>query len=177
MEETFCAVERAPGQERQHTKASCFNSTAFQFWVRLHSNMALMGFANPPRAFLPASSRRYIRMSWRARAGRRRRDSCRRRWKRRRCRWRTSRGSPSVDIQGRVQLAIPSFFGKGRKGPSDGYRVFWLGSHFLTGGWVNKPLTAVRAADAADQSRLIGYEEERRLGLLAKCGFAYCPVR
>ena len=31
-------------------------------------------------------------------------------------------GSASVDIQGRVQLAIPSFFGKGRKGPSDGYR-------------------------------------------------------
>ncbi len=87
-----------------------------------------------------------------------------RRWKRRRCRWQTSRGLASVDIQGRVQLAIPSFFGKGRKGPSDGYRfrstrptgcpltrkdrgpdtggcpaclhesVFWLWSHFLTGG-------------------------------------------
>ena len=41
-------------------------------------------------------------------------------------------------------------FGKGRKGPTDGYRVFWLWSHFLTGEWVNKPLTAVRAADAAD---------------------------
>lgn len=109
-------------------------------------------------------------MSWRARAWRQRRDSCRRRWKRRRCRWRTSRGLASVDIQGRVQLAIPSFFGKGRKGPSDGYRfrstrptgcpltrkdrgpdtggcpaclhesVFWLWSHFLTGEWVNKPL-------------------------------------
>jgi hypothetical protein len=61
-------------------------------------------------------------MSWRARAWRQRRNSCRRRWKRRRCRWRTSRGLASVDIQGRVQLAIPSFFGKGRKGPSDGYR-------------------------------------------------------
>jgi hypothetical protein len=40
----FCAVESAPGQERQHTKALCFNSKAFQFWVKLHSNMALMGF-------------------------------------------------------------------------------------------------------------------------------------
>jgi hypothetical protein len=28
--------------------------------------------------------------------------------------------------------------------------VVWLWSHFLTGEWVNKPLTAVRAADAAD---------------------------